>query len=360
MPARKKIVEAVKKVSLKKNVDKVVVPKIKKTKTVKEVKEPAVKKPKKLKGYEAVREVKGPGVLHIVDASDWIHRSFHAMPVWFKSNGKSSNALMGFSNQLILLLSILRKGEDQVALAFDAGKTWRNSWNTAYKKGRAKNAALQSQLQPCRDSAISMLGNKHCIFKVGLEADDVIAELVMNSKSNVVIHTRDQDIFQLASSDKVKVCVPAPKSEKLIMTKERIEETFGIPVSQLANYWAITGQAADGIAGIRGTGPKTAKQLIMEYGSNVDDIWKEENAEKIIEICGKAKGAEVLKPESKISFHSGLEVMRLPCSRSRIEDVSLDFTTQDYTYNGVDVEKANNFLYEWNLKSVRRNLEKVI
>eukprot|EP01060_Flectonema_neradi_P035756 TRINITY_DN6666_c0_g3_i1.p1 TRINITY_DN6666_c0_g3~~TRINITY_DN6666_c0_g3_i1.p1 ORF type:complete len:430 (+),score=97.28 TRINITY_DN6666_c0_g3_i1:74-1291(+) len=301
-------------------------------------------------------DVKKP-ILHVIDASDWIHRCYHASPKWFKSSGRPSGAVMGFTNQLLVLLPYLRPGKDKVVVAFDSGSTWRNNALPSYKKNRPpKDYNLRDQFVPCRNSAASILGEKHCLGIRGLEADDVVAEVVQKAsfkKWHTIIHTRDQDIFQLASR-KVSIFVPGTG----LLDDMAIQERYGVPPKSLPHYWALIGQSSDGISGIPGIGEKMGKSLIAAADYDVDNIW---NPEYTKAIKGVYKREDIFEAENQKKLHNFLDLMQLPCARSKFtEHVDWDFIDADFTFKGVDIEKANSFLYDWGLKSARGRLEKLL
>src|SRR5204862_2156872 len=53
---------------------------------------------------------------------------------------------------------------------------------------------------------------------------------------------------------------------------DEVGERFGVQVSQLRDLLALTGDSSDNIRGVPSVGPKTAQQLLAEYG-DIDGVY---------------------------------------------------------------------------------------
>src|SRR3569832_2081155 len=73
---------------------------------------------------------------------------------------------------------------------------------------------------------------------------------------------------------------------KLFGPKE-VEEKFGVPPEQLGDVLALMGDTSDNVPGVPGVGPKTAAQLVQQFGS-LDSLFQ-----RLDEI--KARGADRLR-----------------------------------------------------------------
>ncbi|MDR1702704.1 MAG: DNA polymerase I, partial [Sporomusaceae bacterium] len=68
----------------------------------------------------------------IIDGNSLMHRAFHALPMFHTKDGLYTNAVYGFSNMLIKVLSDF--DPQYLAVAFDAGRlTFRNEVYPEYK-----------------------------------------------------------------------------------------------------------------------------------------------------------------------------------------------------------------------------------
>lgn len=126
-----------------------------------------------------------------------------------------------------------------------------------------------------------------------MEADDLIAELcyALPDSEEIVVMTKDQDLFQLLAMDNVKI-----HDFTKMITKESFVERYGIEPEQYVDFKALAGDASDNIPGVKGIGGKTARKLLNEYG-DLDSIPDEE-----------LKGAERSKVElwrtlTRIPYH---------------------------------------------------------
>ena len=101
----------------------------------------------------------------------------------------------------------------------------------------------------------------------GFEADDVIGTLSAEAArqgSPVFIVSSDKDMLQLVN-EHVKVL--NPMKDNLILDREKVQETLGVPPEQVVDVMALRGDAIDNIPGAPGIGDKGSVELIQQYGS---------------------------------------------------------------------------------------------
>ncbi len=209
--------------------------------------------------------------LFLVDGSGFIFRAFHAIPpLNRKSDGLPVNAVSGFCNMLWKLLTDARDTSVGVtpthfAVIFDySSKTFRNVLYDQYKANRtAPPEDLIPQFGLIRHATRAF--NLPCIEKEGYEADDLIAtyaRLAEAAGAGVTIVSSDKDLMQLVTS---KVSMYDSMKDKQISIPEVIEK-WGVPPEKMIDLQAMTGDSTDNVPGIPGIGPKTAAQLLEEYG----------------------------------------------------------------------------------------------
>ncbi|MDE7157946.1 MAG: hypothetical protein K2N74_00060, partial [Clostridiales bacterium] len=121
---------------------------------------------------------------------------------------------------------------------------------------------------------------KICIVeKEGYEADDVIGTLSRRFDGvHTHIYTGDRDSYQLVG-EHVSVCFTKRGVTDLdYLTAENFYEKIELEPWQIVEEKALMGDSSDNIPGVRGIGPKSAKELLHKYGS-LDAIY--ENLDKI-------------------------------------------------------------------------------
>lgn len=209
--------------------------------------------------------------LFLVDGSGFIFRAFHAIPpLNRKSDGLPVNAVAGFCNMLWKLLTDARDTSvgvtpTHLAVIFDySSKTFRNGLYDQYKANRtAPPEDLIPQFGLIRHATRAF--NLPCIEKEGYEADDLIAtyaRLAEEAGADVTIVSSDKDLMQLVTP---KVSMYDSMKDKQITVPDVIEK-WGVPPEKMIDLQAMTGDSTDNVPGIPGIGPKTAAQLLEEYG----------------------------------------------------------------------------------------------
>ncbi|MFD1329726.1 DNA polymerase I [Mycoplana ramosa] len=231
--------------------------------------------------------------LFLVDGSGFIFRAFHAIPpLNRKSDGLPVNAVSGFCNMLWKLLKDARNTDVGVtpthfAVIFDySSKTFRNELYDQYKANRtAPPEDLIPQFGLIRHATRAF--NLPCIEKEGYEADDLIAtyaRLAEEAGADVTIISSDKDLMQLVTP---KVSMYDSMKDKQISVPEVIEK-WGVTPDKMIDLQAMTGDSTDNIPGIPGIGPKTAAQLLQEYGdldtllARAEEIKQQKRRENII------------------------------------------------------------------------------
>ncbi|MCW5938405.1 MAG: DNA polymerase I [Fimbriimonadaceae bacterium] len=205
--------------------------------------------------------------LVLLDGYSLLFRAFYGTRFLSTSDGRPTNALFGFTNTLLALLSQIKP--DAMAVALDApGKTFRHVDFAEYKGTRRETPAeLESQLDISRD-LISAL-NIPVLELVGYEADDVIgtvSRLAEEQGYKTTIVSGDKDSLQLVD-EHVSVMMPGIRgADAKVYDPEAVRERFGFEPIQMVDYKALAGDPSDNIPGVPGVGEKTATLLVQRYG----------------------------------------------------------------------------------------------
>jgi DNA polymerase-1 len=204
----------------------------------------------------------GPHLI-LVDGSGFIFRAYHALPPMSRPDGTPVNAVFGFSNMLSRLL------KDHVgthlAVIFDAGRhTFRNRIYEQYKAQRPEPPEdLRPQFALVREATRAF--GVPAIELEDWEADDLIASYavaVVAQGGRATIVSSDKDLMQLLRPG---IDMLDPMKQKPIGLAEVIEK-FGVGPEKLIDAQALIGDSVDNVPGVPGIGPKTAAQLIQEFG----------------------------------------------------------------------------------------------
>ncbi|MFY9936219.1 MAG: DNA polymerase I [Silvibacterium sp.] len=113
----------------------------------------------------------------------------------------------------------------------------------------------------------------------GFEADDVIGTLAAKAAKAghpVYVVSNDKDMLQLVT-DHVKVM--NPMKDNLILDREKVTETLGVPPERVIDVMALRGDSIDNIPGAPGIGDKGSVELIQQFGS----------LEELLERAGEVK-----------------------------------------------------------------------
>ena len=206
-----------------------------------------------------------PNVPHLVliDGSGFIFRAFHALPPMTRPDGTPVNAVFGFTNMLARLLK--EHVGTHFAVIFDAGRyTFRNRLYEGYKAQRPETPpelAPQFALVKEATEAFGVPG----IELADWEADDLIASYARAATDiggTAIIVSSDKDLMQLIRPG---VAMQDPMKNKPIGLAE-VMEKFGVGPGKLIDAQALIGDSVDNVPGVPGIGPKTAAQLINDYG----------------------------------------------------------------------------------------------
>lgn len=206
----------------------------------------------------------------LVDAHNFLHRNYHALPKLTTSSGQEVGALYGFVRWLARMLQTYHP--PYVAVCFDSpgGCARRKALWPEYKGTRKKpDDALIRQLNLARE-LVHGLGFA-VVAKPGIEADDLMAFLARQAAAqNVssVLATTDKDVYQFLN-DQIHIWPAGGKDG--FKGPEAAQEKFGVTTEFLPDYFAIVGDASDNVPGVRGVGPKSAVELINKFG-HLEDI----------------------------------------------------------------------------------------
>ncbi|HYC99082.1 DNA polymerase I [Brevundimonas sp.] len=284
----------------------------------------------------------GPALrLWMIDASAYIFRAYHALPpLTRKSDGLPVGAVQGYCNMLWKLIRDMKgaDGPTHLVAIFDhSEKTFRNTLYDQYKANRSAPPEDLIPQFPLVRRATAAFG-VHCVELPGYEADDLIATYACKARDaggEAVIVSSDKDLMQLIGPS---VVMWDPMKDRRL-AEDAVMEKFGVTPDKMIDLQALIGDSVDNVPGAPGIGPKTAAQLLDEYG-DLDTLL--------------ARAGEIKQPkrrETLINFRDQIllsrELVTLTCDAPAPEPID-DFAVRD-----PDPEVLAAFLDEMEFRSLR-------
>ncbi len=221
-------------------------------------------------GGERSGRLPDPGagdVLYLIDLSGYVFRAYHALPPLSSSRGEPTHAVLGTVNMLQKVVGERRP--HMMAVAMDSrGPTFRHALDVRYKATRPAPPPDLSQ-QMSRVEQIVVAWDMACFRQDGLEADDLIAAVTARALGEgwrVVILSADKDLMQLVRDQDDRVVLWDSMRDRVYGPRE-VREKLGVLPSQVRDYLALTGDTSDNVPGVPGVGPKTAADLLAQFGS---------------------------------------------------------------------------------------------
>ena len=257
--------------------------------------------------------------LYLVDGSGYIFRAYHRLPPLTDPEGTPVGAVYGFTAMLWKLITELANAEapTHLAVILDAGShTFRNEMYASYKANRPPPPEdLIPQFPLIRDAVRAF--SVPCIEQAGFEADDIIASYALAAKAagyDVTIVSSDKDLMQL-----IQPGIDLLDTMKNVrIDRAEVIEKFGVPPEKVGDVLALMGDTADNIPGVRGVGPKTAAELIIEFGdvegviANIGAIKKPKLRETLAASVADARlSRELVRLKDDIPLAEPLDALTL-------------------------------------------------
>ena len=274
--------------------------------------------------------------LLIIDGHAYAYRAFHAIRELNSPSGQPTNAIYGFIKMVAKLRGTI--APTHWIVVWDGGlSAERLAALPAYK---AQRPEMPEPMRPQLDQISEYLDAariaSYC--REGIEADDVIACLARWAESRdwaTVIASSDKDFMQLVSP-RVGLLNPHDKTE-VVWTAEQVRAKTGVEPGQIVDWLSLIGDNVDNIPGVPGIGPKTAADLLKQFGS-VEELFRRLDEVK----SERVRGALVAAKEA---------VMR---NRDlvRLHDVSCDFSADGLAVKAPDAARLAPLYDRWGFKTL--------
>jgi DNA polymerase-1 len=190
----------------------------------------------------------------------------------------------------------------------------------------------------------------------GVEADDWIASqtcCAVREGIEVIIASADKDFLQLVSKagpdgdrsgesrGRFGFLNPNDKSET-IWREAQVRAKTGLAPEQVVDWLALIGDAVDNIPGVSGVGPKTATDLLRQFGS-IDQIYARLGEVKSDRIRANLQTAtdDVRRNQRLIRLHTDL-----PC----------EFDLEKLAVREPDAERLRPLFQRWGFKGMLAQL----
>lgn len=238
--------------------------------------------------------------LLIIDGHNLLFQMFYGMPASITGKGgRPIHGTLGFVGGLLKILRMILPTHTVVIFDGETGSD-RTQTYPEYKSNRIDYTDVPEDENPFSQlgdimRSLDWMGIKYFESDCGAEADDVIAcyANLYKEDMDIVIASADTDFIQLVSSNISLLVYRGQKT--VIYTPGKVVEKWGVRPECFAGYKSLIGDNADNIKGVPRIGPKTAVQLISEYGSaeeaikNVASIRKPSIKAAITEHCDRFK-----------------------------------------------------------------------
>lgn len=276
--------------------------------------------------------------VYLIDGSSFLYRAFYALKPMVTPSGTHVGAVYGFCRMVKKIIDTFKP--EYLALVWDSkGPTQRHELYKEYKATRqAAPMHLFDQKFLIQDFADQIKLAQ--IEKAGYEADDLLYSLARDFKQKgyrVSLVTTDKDLGQALNSN--IVLYDAFKQET--HDKAALEAHYGFPLEKLAFYFALTGDSSDNIPGVRGIGPKGAKDLVTQFDS-LSDLYER------IDQVPKERTRELLKSSRQEAFLS--EQLFL------LQYIDLKLTPEDIAFSPENWLLARAFFDKYDFKSLLKEL----
>ena len=263
------------------------------------------------------------------------------------SQGEEVSMMHGYWGAVLRILAKHKPTHFAIARDVAHTKTFRHELYPDYKANRGPMPEEMTAQMPLLGESLEASGIP-LLSEPGYEADDVMASTAMAAVEagfdHVVILSKDKDMSQIVS-DKIHLFHLTKGADGIDFGPEQVLEKYGLPPEKIRDYLALMGDASDNVPGVPKVGPKTAIQLLNDYGdmdnlyANLDKITKKGLHDNLANNREKAfLSRELVTLQTKRAFSGNLDALE---------------------YNGLHVDTLAQMFKDHEINSLLRLLEKV-
>ncbi len=271
--------------------------------------------------------------LMILDGNSIINRAFYGIRMLNAPDGTPTNAVYGFLSTFRRVFDLAQP--QAVCVAFDVhAPTFRHEQYALYKAQRKPMPEELAVQMPLLKQTLDYMGVRR-LELAGWEADDLLGTVARRCEAagwTCDVVTGDKDRLQLItdSTHVFNVKTRMGQTDTIEYTPERFREEYGFDPIRMIDLKALMGDSSDNIPGVPGIGEKTAKDLLVRFGT-VADIYRDLDALDI-------------KPGVRKKLTEGRESAQLSFDLATIRtDAPIDFALESAVWDH-DYQPE---LYDW-------------
>ena len=271
--------------------------------------------------------------LMILDGNSIINRAFYGIRMLNAPDGTPTNAVYGFLSTFRRVFDLAQP--QAVCVAFDVhAPTFRHEQYALYKAQRKPMPEELAVQMPLLKQTLDYMGVRR-LELAGWEADDLLGTVARRCEAagwTCDVVTGDKDSLQLItdSTHVFNVKTRMGQTDTIEYTPERFREEYGFDPIRMIDLKALMGDSSDNIPGVPGIGEKTAKDLLVRFGT-VADIYRDLDALDI-------------KPGVRKKLTEGRESAELSFDLATIRtDAPIDFALESAVWDH-DYQPE---LYDW-------------
>jgi DNA polymerase-1 len=282
--------------------------------------------------------------IYVIDAVNYLFRSYYAIGPMTSKKGASTSALFGFIRSVQKLIK--EAAPSHLICVFD-GPDNKKSRQAVFADYKAHRKGAPEDLFPQFEWADTFckLAGIPTICIEGVEADDTMATIAIWAKergAQVFLCSSDKDLMQLVSP---QVFMLHAQKDNLLINEAKVEELYGVSPSQMLDLLAMMGDASDNIPGIPGFGQKTASSLLQQFGS----------LDELLAHPEKVKGE---KKQQALREHKEVALMSRQLATLDI-DIPVPQDDSFYKLKPSDAEGLSLFYQEMNFNSLLREMGEI-
>ena len=271
--------------------------------------------------------------LMILDGNSIINRAFYGIRMLNAPDGTPTNAVYGFLSTFRRVFDLAQP--QAVCVAFDVhAPTFRHEQYALYKAQRKPMPEELAVQMPLLKQTLDYMGVRR-LELAGWEADDLLGTVARRCEAagwTCDVVTGDKDSLQLItdSTHVFNVKTRMGQTDTIEYTPERFRDEYGFDPIRMIDLKALMGDSSDNIPGVPGIGEKTAKDLLVRFGT-VADIYRDLDALDI-------------KPGVRKKLTEGRESAQLSFDLATIRtDAPIDFALESAVWDH-DYQPE---LYDW-------------